>query len=409
MDVTFFSAQARRIEQTELEASFSALDRAISKPDKEGNFGSSNMEASSLSLRHMTEDYLKFSSFTAKDLEGLAQIANQSPPKTSRKKSNSSDQSEAEEELKKALGDRQLAGYVFFLSVMEEEKKKARQGRGFLLEDQFSELLEAANEIMKGLQDEFASIFAAALSSPLGSGPIEQPQDASAATVNGSELTFFQATYRRMTSTSVSATMQDERGNIIQIDASLETEVSVSVSAGSIRQGAQTGQADPLVLDINGDGNFSLTNPEQGVNFDITGDGVSEQTAFVTGGDYFLALDRNSNGQIDSGKELFGDQHGAANGFLELAKFDDNLDGFIDTKDSIYEHLLAVTSENGVLLPTKLLNLGVESISLLNENTDMSLGNGNSLSQLGSYQTTAGSTLRAGDVMLKYLVPVHER
>ena len=60
----------------------------------------------------------------------------------------------------------------------------------------------------------------------------------------------------------------------------------------------------------------------------------------MTGGDAFLAIDRNGNGSIDDGTELFGDQNGAAHGFAELAKFDSNHDGVINAQDDDFDKLL---------------------------------------------------------------------
>lgn len=62
-------------------------------------------------------------------------------------------------------------------------------------------------------------------------------------------------------------------------------------------------QSDPITLDLNGNG-VELTNYTNGANFDITGSGTKVNTAFVTGGDAFLAINGNGNGHIDSGKEL---------------------------------------------------------------------------------------------------------
>jgi hypothetical protein len=87
-------------------------------------------------------------------------------------------------------------------------------------------------------------------------------------------------------------------------------------------------QQDPIVFDLDGDG-IELTDTANGVRFDITGTGKAVQTAWVRGGDALLAWDRNGNGKIDSGLELFGDQRGATNGFEELRKLDTNSDGFI--------------------------------------------------------------------------------
>jgi hypothetical protein len=100
--------------------------------------------------------------------------------------------------------------------------------------------------------------------------------------------------------------------------------------------------SSPIILDMDGDG-IELTSNEDGTVFDIDGDGKQDKTSWTKSGqgfdDAFLVLDKNKNGEIDSGKELFGDQNGSANGYDELAKLDSNKDGTIDTKDAAYKEL----------------------------------------------------------------------
>lgn len=95
---------------------------------------------------------------------------------------------------------------------------------------------------------------------------------------------------------------------------------------------------DPLVVDLGGQGP-STTGLNGARAFDLTGTGASEMTSFVSGASAFLALDANGNGRIDSGRELFGDQHGAADGFEELRKYDLNQDGQIDARDPVFSRL----------------------------------------------------------------------
>jgi hypothetical protein len=106
----------------------------------------------------------------------------------------------------------------------------------------------------------------------------------------------------------------------------------------------------PIVIDIAGNG-IALTNPDDGVAFDLNGNGTRDRLGWTLpqSDDAWLALDRNGNGTIDNGGELFGDftaQPAASNknGFLALAEFDKtanggNDDGVIDSHDPIFNQL----------------------------------------------------------------------
>ena len=123
---------------------------------------------------------------------------------------------------------------------------------------------------------------------------------------------------------------------------------------------AQAFQQDPLILDLDGNG-IDITSLQDGQQFDIDGDGTIDQTAWIRGNDALLALDRNKDGKINNGTELFGDQNGAADGFGELAKFDDNQDGKIDANDTVFSALILLRA-NGE--QATLMDEGITSISL---------------------------------------------
>ncbi len=131
----------------------------------------------------------------------------------------------------------------------------------------------------------------------------------------------------------------------------------------------------PLIIDTAGDG-IALTSMSSGVSFDIDADGAKNETAWtVDADDAFLALDLNGNGSIDSGAELFGnhsigpDGQKSANGFLSLAKYDENRDGKIDAADSVFAKLRLWfdKNHNGISEADELVSLedaGIVSISL---------------------------------------------
>lgn len=138
---------------------------------------------------------------------------------------------------------------------------------------------------------------------------------------------------------------------------------------------------DPLVIDLGEEG-ITLRSINHGVNFDLDNNGFAEKTAWVGKEDGFLAYDRNGNGIIDNGGELFGDQvilsdgSKSISGFDALADMDENYDGVIDGNDSVFASLLVWidanhngTSESDEL---KTLNeLNIVSISL--EHTEISI------------------------------------
>jgi hypothetical protein len=109
--------------------------------------------------------------------------------------------------------------------------------------------------------------------------------------------------------------------------------------------GCDTCGGSPIVIDIAGDG-IALTNPAEGVDFDLNGNGTRDRLGWTRAGsdDAWLALDRDGNGSIDRGAELFGDftaqpPSSNKNGFLALAEFDSNRDRVIDSRDPVFESL----------------------------------------------------------------------
>lgn len=192
---------------------------------------------------------------------------------------------------------------------------------------------------------------------------------------------------------------RDESGEFrVRFEAIRHERTSLSINASQQPQQ----QADPLILDLDGNG-IQTTGIENGVLFDMTGDGRKERTSFVSGNDAFLALDRNGNGGIDDGRELFGDQHGASNGFEELAGFDENGDGRIDAGDGIFTQLrLFSLNPDGSQNLRMLDEAGISAIHLDYRNAAIDLNRDDRLAQTGSYERDDGSTGLAGDVLLGY-------
>ena len=155
----------------------------------------------------------------------------------------------------------------------------------------------------------------------------------------------------------------------------------------------------PIVIDVGGNG-FDLTNSDGGVDFNLNNTGGKERLGWTKGNtdDAWLVLDRNANGVIDSGVELFGDltpqptpNAGVKkNGFLALAEYDKknnggNGDGLISTNDAVFSSLRLWRdqnhngiSETNELLP--LLSLDIAIIELVYKESKKTDANGNRFS-----------------------------
>jgi len=171
-------------------------------------------------------------------------------------------------------------------------------------------------------------------------------------------------------------------------------------------------EASPLILDLDGDGVKTL-GTDASVHFDHDKNGFAESTGWVSKGDGLLVWDKNGNGQIDDGNELFGDNtvgsdgKKAGNGFAALGNLDSNSDGKIDGSDTAYKDLRIWQDKNsdGKVQADEIVTLdkaGVKSINTGYKDSSTIDSNGNAHRQLGSFTKADGSIAAIEDVWFKY-------
>lgn len=141
---------------------------------------------------------------------------------------------------------------------------------------------------------------------------------------------------------------------------------------------------DPLVINLDTD---VAQLEDQTFYFDIDGDGEQDEVSQLGAGSGYLALDKNGDGIINDGRELFGTASG--NGFADLARYDEDGNGWIDENDAVWDKLKIWTKdENGKDVLYTLADKGVGAICLQNASTDFT--------QIGADGQTLGAIRNTG-------------
>lgn len=142
------------------------------------------------------------------------------------------------------------------------------------------------------------------------------------------------------TQVTMAGTVRTADGQEIQLSMGLSMsrsyreETHISVQTGNARR------QDPLVINFAG---TAAQLRDQRFSFDLNGDGSKENIARLASGSGYLAFDRNGNGRIDNGLELFGPATNS--GFGELAQLDSDHNGWIDENDAAYRQLSVWTPD----------------------------------------------------------------
>lgn len=200
-------------------------------------------------------------------------------------------------------------------------------------------------------------------------------------------------------------TQQCEMGNIYANE-----EAAFAIPENSSETTKRRIRRDPLVLDLDGDG---LEISESAVYFDYSGNGIANRSSWVGADDGFLVFDKNNDGLIENGTELFGDDYlksdgtKALDGFDALKDLDSNSDGVFNALDDSFSQvqIWRDLDQDGVTDDNELFSLSDYRINEISLSTHSS-GSGN---DLGGYEIvdTAdikhldGSTSTIYDINLK--------
>lgn len=283
-------------------------------------------------------------------------------------------------------------------AAQSNEAKAIEEGLESVERDPMLRLIRAMVAMLTGRE---VQVFdARELTSPAPAGAAAEPSRPSDSARGASaRAAGFAAEYRRheayseveQTSFQAEGVVRTAAGEEIKFSISLEMSRSYQrQSEVSIQFGEARARKDPLVLNFAG---TAAQLSSQRFSFDLDADGRTEEINFVRGGSGFLALDRNADGKINNGLELFGALSG--DGFAELAALDSDGNGWIDSGDEAFENLRIWSKDAGG--KDQLLGLaqaGIGALSVASVDTPFALKN--SANELQGQIRATGLYLREG-------------
>lgn len=227
---------------------------------------------------------------------------------------------------------------------------------------------------------------------------------ARATNLSGSAHTYSLQELQESSEYHLSGRLSLHDGKNIEFDITGSMSRSLRIEEASGIHTEKLQQKDPLIL------NFAASSAqltERAFDFDIDADGQKDQVSFATNGSGFLFLDRNNNGALDDGSELFGARTG--DGFAELAGYDEDRNGFIDSGDSIYAQLkLMSRNENGEDNVTTLAERDIGALGLQSVSTEFEITNDYQQSR-GRLRATGVAVSETGAVMTLQQVDLTQR
>lgn len=204
------------------------------------------------------------------------------------------------------------------------------------------------------------------ISRSMAAGDSEPPVDATFIEISNVESVETQTSIQMNTQGSVTTADGRTISFLMQLDFDrLTTREQVNRFVGDVDL------IDPLAINLNGE---SVQLSDEVFEFDLNADGELNKISKTARGSGYLVYDRNGNGKIDDGSELFGPSTGY--GYQELAELDDDGNGWIDKGDAAFEKLgFLEFDDQGEPVFQSLSSVGLSAISLTSATTEYDLLN----------------------------------
>ncbi len=288
---------------------------------------------------------------------------------------------------KEAEKERKEASEKNAAKAMLEASKNQKTAPVEIEEDPDIKLMRKILELLNSLRDgkRHRAVDSAPVKQPVQPTPVQTPVCSNAPVFKGAQGTVGTARVAEWTRITVDSLFELETENTAyrttglvktadgrEINFNLTVEMSRAFMheyEGVVKENYVIGYKDPFVINVSD--KFTGMS-DKTFMFDIDADGKEEAIPMLSEGAGFLALDKNGDGKINNGSELFGTK--TNDGFKELAEYDSDHNGWIDENDRIFSKLKVwMKDEDGNDVLVSLKDADVGAICLQSADTEFSL------------------------------------